>query len=410
MLNSVKFLSYSILLISVYSVLQWSSLSMTIVNNTFFWWLLQALILYNFYKIGNREIKNKKVSLFLIYVVLSFLYGLYMSGNYWHYKFLVRNTMIFLLPLSVYVFVEPYRIKTVLKVWFKKALILLVCISPFIYSDAWGNYLTPFCLFGLFFGLLTKKWKLLTIFAFVLTLTLGWASRSCTIRFSVAFIIGILFSLKVSKSLLLKNLKLIYFAFCCIPFVFFVLGVLGVFNILNVDEELGLSKKYEIFRSENKANEATLKDTRTLVYAEVLKSAVENHYTIQGHSLARGYDSVIFGDDVDKVSGGLLKGERPSSETCILNVFTHMGVIGVFLYMLIFFKSTFLAIFHSKNDYIKIVALYVLFRWVYSWIEELAFFNITYLMLWIMISMCFSSYFRSMTNQEFRYWFKSILN
>lgn len=59
MLNSIKFLSYSILLISVYSVLQWSSLSMTIVNNTFFWWLLQALILYNFYKIGNREIKNK---------------------------------------------------------------------------------------------------------------------------------------------------------------------------------------------------------------------------------------------------------------------------------------------------------------------------------------------------------------
>ena len=66
MLNSIKFLSYSILLISVYSVLQWSSLSMTIVNNTFFWWLLQALILYNFYKIGNREIKNKIVSLFLI--------------------------------------------------------------------------------------------------------------------------------------------------------------------------------------------------------------------------------------------------------------------------------------------------------------------------------------------------------
>lgn len=80
----------------------------------------------------------------------------------------------------------------------------------------------------------------------------------------------------------------------------------------------------------------------------MLNSAVENHYTIQGRSLARGYDSVIFGDDVDKVSGGLLKGERPSSETCILNVFTHMGVIGVFLYMLIFFKSTFLAIFILK--------------------------------------------------------------
>ena len=112
---------------------------MTIVNNTFFWWLLQALILYNFYKIGNREIKNKIVSLFLIYVVLSFLYGIYMSENYWHYKYLVRNTMVFLMPLSIYVFIDPARVNMVLKVWFKKALILLLCLSPFIYSDAWGN-------------------------------------------------------------------------------------------------------------------------------------------------------------------------------------------------------------------------------------------------------------------------------
>lgn len=89
---------------------------MTIVNNTFFWWLLQALILYNFYKIGNREIKNKIVSLFLIYVVLSFLYGIYMSENYWHYKYLDRNTMVFLMPLSIYVFIDPARVNMVLKV------------------------------------------------------------------------------------------------------------------------------------------------------------------------------------------------------------------------------------------------------------------------------------------------------
>ena len=382
---------------------------MTIVNNTFFWWLLQALILYNFYKIGNREIKNKIVSLFLIYVVLSFLYGIYMSENYWHYKYLVRNTMVFLMPLSIYVFIDPARVNMVLKVWFKKALILLLCLSPFIYSDAWGNYLTPFCFCALFYKLLPKKWKIITILAFVVTFTLGWASRSCTIRFSVALIIGLLFTYKYSRIILLKYLKIVFFVFSFLPIIFFVLAVTDTFNILNIDEELSLSQKYEIFKSDKETSGSALYDTRTLIYAEVLGSAINNNYVIQGHSLARGYQSLMFGDAVDEAMGGMLKGERPGSETCILNVFTYMGGIGLFLYMLIFLKSSYLAIFNSNNNYIKIIALSVLFRWIYSWIEEFTLFNITYLILWIMISMCFSPYFRSMTNVEFKCWFKSML-
>lgn len=406
MQKSVRFLSYSILLISVYSVLQWSSLSMTVFNNTFCWWFLQALILYNFYKF--REIKEKFLSLFLVYVVLSFLYGLYMAENYWHYKYLVRNFMIYLMPMSIYVFVYPSRVQSVLRVWFNNALILLICISPFIYSDAWGNYLTPFCLFALFYHLLPQKWRYLTILAFIVTFTLGWASRSCTIRFSAAFIIGVLFIWKNSRNVLLENIKKIYVVLSLIPFVFFILAITNVFNILNIDEEFGLSQKYEIFQSDKEANGSALYDTRTLLYTEVLNSALQNNYIIQGHSLARGYDSIIFGDAVNEAMGNQLRGERPACETCILNVFTYMGVIGVILYMLVFYKSTFLAIYKSNNDYIKVIALYVLFRWIYSWIEELAFFNITYLMLWIMVAMCFSPYFRMMTNDEFKEWFKSI--
>lgn len=409
MQKSLQFLSYSILLISVYSILQWSSLSMTIFNNTFCWWFLQALILCNFYKLRNYETKEKVLSLFLVYVVLSFLYGLYMAENYWHYKFLVRNLMIYLMPLSIYVFVYPLYIQTVLRVWFKKALIILICISPFIYSDAWGNYLTPFCLFALFYHLLPQKWRYLTILAFIVTFTLGWASRSCTIRFSVAFIMGILFIWKNSRNILLKFSKKLYVVFSLVPVIFFVLAITNTFNILNIDEEFGLSQKYEIFQSDKETDGSALQDTRSLVYMEVLNSALQNHYVIQGHSLARGYESMMFNDVINEYSGGLLRGERPASETCILNIFTYMGVIGVVLYMLIFLKSSFLAIFHSNNDYIKVVALFILFRWMYSWVEELAFFNITYFTLWIMVAMCFSPYFRRMTNEEFKFWFKAIL-
>lgn len=66
MYNSIKFLSYSILLISIYSVIQWSALLNTALNNTFFWWLLQALILYNFYTLKNKSAKRiQTLKLFL---------------------------------------------------------------------------------------------------------------------------------------------------------------------------------------------------------------------------------------------------------------------------------------------------------------------------------------------------------
>lgn len=159
----------------------------------------------------------------------------------------------------------------------------------------------------------------------------------------------------------------------------------------------------------NEDNNSILDDTRTLVYTEVLNDAQKNNYIIQGHSLARGYYSPIFNDFINKNSDGLLKGERAACEVCILNVFTYMGIIGVILYMSIFIKSTYIAMFKSNNDYVKVIAIFVLFRWIYSWIEELSSFNISYLSLWIMVAICFSPYFRKMSNSEFKNWFHSIL-
>lgn len=409
MYNSIKFLSYSILLISIYSVIQWSALFNTILNNTFFWWLLQALILYNFYILKNKSTKRIQIlKVFLIYVIISFLYGIYMSNNYWHYKNLIRNFMVYLMPLCVYAFINPQHLYIVLKIWFKKAWIVLLCLSPFLYSDAWGNFLTPFCLLALFFFQLPTKWKIATIIAFIITFTLDWASRSCTIRFSIAFLICLLFSWGVSKVLIMKYRKIIFTILSFTPIIFFTLAVNGVFNIFQIDKELGLSEQYTIFQSD-KENNSMLDDTRTLVYAEVLNDAQKNNYIIQGHSLARGYYSPIFNEFINKNSDGLLKGERAACEVCILNIFTYMGIIGVIFYMLIFIKSTYMAMFKSNNDYVKAIAIFVLFRWIYSWVEELSSFNITYLTIWIMIAICFSPYFRKMSNLEFKKWFYSIL-
>ena len=52
------------------------------------------------------------------------------------------------------------------------------------------------------------------------------------------------------------------------------------------------------------------------------------------------------------------------------------------------------------------LGIYVAFRWLYSWVEDVNNFSINYFMLWIMIGMCLSTSFRSMTDYEVTIWIR----
>lgn len=126
-----------------------------------------------------------------------------------------------------------------------------------------------------------------------------------------------------------------------------------------------------------------------------------------GRSIARGYDSVSFGDWADKAMG-IKRGERQRCETSILNIFNYFGIIGIILYLVIFIYASFLAIYKSRNLFISVIGIYVAFRWLFAWIEDFSRFDLNYLFLWILIGICYSPIFRNMSNKEFILWFKNI--
>ena len=134
--------------------------------------------------------------------------------------------------------------------------------------------------------------------------------------------------------------------------------------------------------------ESLTRDTRTFIYVEAIQSALNNNYVFFGREPARGYDSDAFGnhsfEDLDKG-----RYERYDGEVSILNIFTWLGLVGVFFYFLIFFKAVTLALSHSKNNYIKIVGFYVLFRWCYAWVEDFNIFSIMNITLWVVVAMCY---------------------
>ena len=114
-------------------------------------------------------------------------------------------------------------------------------------------------------------------------------------------------------------------------------------------------------------------DTRSLIYLDVLDSAIKHHYVLQGRTPARGndieYSGILFKWAYDD-SYIFNKDERHANEVVHLNTFTWTGLIGLILYSLIYFKATYLAVYKSRNVYISLLGCYVAFQWSYGWIEN----------------------------------------
>ena len=128
---------------------------------------------------------------------------------------------------------------------------------------------------------------------------------------------------------------------------------------------------------------------------------------IWGRTPARGNDSEAFGQFYaeDLKSG---KYERHSNELCHLNVFTWLGLVGMLLHCLIYLLASYRAVYYSNNQFVKYIGIMVAFNWALGWIENWTNFNIPNLTIWIMISICLSSKFRSMNDIEFKFWFESL--
>lgn len=388
------FIQYSTLLIGISSIIQWCSLPL---RNTFIWWLISSIYIICCCKKKEPNINIISINIFIVCLFISALYGaLYMTINYWDWKLLASNLLFTSLLLCTYYFSNPIRLSETLKIWFKYGWIIFLFLIPFLESDAFGRYLIPYSFLAMFISIVKKKYYFLIGIAFFITYYWGYEDRSSTIKFVMSLCLGLSLTIwnswKKISNMIFRTLHIILIVF---PILFSILGISGIFNILNIKEELNISD------TDKRSEYGGLTDTRTGLYIEEITSAIDHNYVIQGRSIARGYDSIMFGEASDRAMG-IKRGERQQSEVCILNIFNYMGLIGVILYFFIFLSASYKAIYHSNNQYVKIVGLYVAFRWVYSFIHDGIEFNLNFLFIIISLSICFSPYFRNMSPKEFK--------
>lgn len=404
----IKIIPVLVLLITISSVNQWSDLP---IGNTYIWWFIYALCLFLFVKAKKYfyDFSNKRnliyLYLYLAWNVICIVRGMLVAENYWEWKNLVSTTMILLFPLSIYISTNKAMVQKILNIWIKYALPAFLFFLYFLHTEAFGPYLAPIAFLFLFFPALNNKWKWIVVLisCFVVVIDLG--ARSTVIKFIIPVIFSSIYYVRAYISTRVLELARLFLIF--VPVILLLLALFGTFNIFKMDEYIQGEQKISKTINGKLEEESLTADTRTFLYVEVLESAIKHNYVLWGRTPARGNDSVYFGRHLaDELKTG--KMERFSNEASILNVFTWTGIIGVIFYFLVLFKASYLAVNKSNNIYIKILGLYVAFRWTYAWVEDFHRFDLSNLLLWITIGMCFSEAFRAMNNLEIKLWVRGI--
>ena len=374
-------------------------------------WILSVFIITVFFlsRLCFFDKENEKnmlaVSLLLFWMAICIIRGFFAIETNWDWKGLFVNAVAILLPVVAFSATNKKIVQSLLSFYIKYTLPLFFILIPLIITDAYGRYLMPISFLLLFLPALSNKQRYLLLFFTAIVFLANLNSRSHVIKFGIPFIILIIYYFKDKISC--STLEIIRITLIITPIVFFILGATQVFNVFNISKHLGdyTIKATDFEGTEGEYNLST--DTRTFLYFEVIQSAIKNEYVFFGRTPARGNDSESFGKVSYENTG---RDERLGNEVGILNVFTWTGITGVILYLFVFFNASYLAVNHSKNIYSKMLGIYVAFRWLWSWVEDINNFSLNYFILWIMIGLCFSYSFRMMSNYEVTIWIRGVFD
>lgn len=350
------------------------------------------------------------VTAYLIWAFLSIIRGALVIDSYWVLNQLIRGTISVLVPIVVFLYHSPDIFSSSLRWW--NNYIVLIFITIFSWAINHNFYLFilyPFyCFYGFFIHKMNKKWRIITLL-FLIIVGTSFDNRTAVLK--VLFCIAIFIANYYKRFFPIILIHIGHWLFYIAPCLLLYLGINGYYNVFSGKSIFDSPIDNTIIFSENqylhKTPRSTNVDTRTFIYEEAIASAFLHNYVWTGRTPARGYDSDWFGAEIATVSG-LDRQERFASELCHVNTFTWLGIIGVLLITIIHLQASILALYFSRNHYIKYIALSISFNWAYGWVENVYQFHQGDVLFWMLAAICLSPKFRAMSDVEFSLWFKSL--
>ena len=97
---------------------------------------------------------------------------------------------------------------------------------------------------------------------------------------------------------------------------------------------------------------------------------------------------------------------RTSTESALLNNYFWGGLIGAFLFSMLFWISAYYGIFKSKNNICKLTGVFIMFRWVISFVDEPNAWVCSNMLMFFFMGLCLNRQVRNMDDSYIKNYFK----
>lgn len=251
--------------------------------------------------------------------------------------------------------------------------------------------------FLLFFApYLTRKYKVCLFILVFISLFSDLSVRSNIANVGAAFFIYIMNAIFRNKALFRVGAKATFVFVTSFVAVFSYLGATGKFNILQIGELVSIS--YEVGGT-MKGNREILSDSRTMVYEDVWNGIEKENAYVFG----LGGDGRVETYLENSIMGGEshLKG-RQWQESGMLNYVQWGGILGGIIYGLFILISAYLAIWKSRNRYMICLGIFVIYKLLFSFVEDPHSCSISYFLLIMFVSLGYQKWFLDASDAEFR--------
>ena len=239
--------------------------------------------------------------------------------------------------------------------------------------------------------------KYLYLFLSIASFAVLWNLDRRSILVNYSMLVGILLFYRFLWHAHLR--KLIFWCSAVTPLVLLVLGLTGVFNVFKYVERLNVGIETTAERKFNV-------DSRTGIYTDVFGELTSQNKLVFGLG-ARGKTATSLSNDENHDYWIIYKNGRSQTESGMLNYFQYGGFVGYLVYTMFFLTCAYFALFRSKNDFLKLIGIFLCFKYFYSFIEDQVSNNLATFYLYLLFGISLNKNFLNMTNKDVRHYLGS---
>ena len=265
------------------------------------------------------------------------------------------------------------------------------------------SYVSAANLYLMVLPIIKAKWKFLILAVTLMGLFWDFENRSNFLNIVFAFLVFVFYLLSrsfLSKSLFRRILNSSRIFLIFLPIVFVLLGATSQFNIFEYIED---SSKVSSIELTNESGRYVGTDSRTGIYQDARNYLVSSGNWLFGGSAAVKYSTHLALSNADYDAGRL-----GSSESGVLGLVLFGGLCYAVLFFMLCYFSSKIAISQSKNRLVKLIGIFVAYKWFFAFIESPLGLTFSWVVLFLAIGMTFNRELRELSDTDIERIFRSL--